>query len=190
MKLIGLAGILALSSLACQRKEEATAAKPPGSAPAENRTAAAGAGEGEEKLPPGKPTKSGPPAGSSKKSPPVAEPVADQPGYVKSPFSGKIIDVRGIPAGRMVADPMFPAAEKKHFRIPETPESDEPSDLPTDEQIASAPPAQGVPGKQGFIFSPYDNKIIDASGIEPGTVFKDPGSPPDAPRFIKLPGGE
>jgi hypothetical protein len=52
------------------------------------------------------------------------------------------------------------------------------------------PVAQAVPGKPGFIFSPYDNKVIDATSAEPGSIFKDPGSPPDEPRFIKLPGGE
>lgn len=37
---------------------------------------------------------------------PVAEPVPHQPGFVYHPVSGKIVDVRGIPAGLMVQQGM------------------------------------------------------------------------------------
>lgn len=49
---------------------------------------------------------------------PVARPVPGKPGMVFSPFNNKIIDVKGIPSGKLVADPTFPASEKKHFRVP------------------------------------------------------------------------
>jgi hypothetical protein len=49
---------------------------------------------------------------------PVARPVPGKPGLVFSPFNNKIVDVKGIPAGRIVADPVYPASEKKHFRVP------------------------------------------------------------------------
>ncbi len=48
----------------------------------------------------------------------VARPVPGKPGFVFSPFNNKIIDVKGIPSGRLVADPTYPASEKKHFRVP------------------------------------------------------------------------
>lgn len=48
----------------------------------------------------------------------VARPVPGKPGFVFSPFNNKVIDVKGIPSGRLVADPTFPASEKKHFRVP------------------------------------------------------------------------
>jgi hypothetical protein len=48
----------------------------------------------------------------------VAKPVPGKPGFVFSPFNNKIIDVKGIPSGRLVADPTYPASEKKHFRVP------------------------------------------------------------------------
>ena len=57
------------------------------------------------------------------KKPPVAEPVPGQPGKVISPYNGKHIDVTGIPPGSLVADPTYPAEEKKHFRVPEIPEA-------------------------------------------------------------------
>ena len=49
---------------------------------------------------------------------PVAGTVDGRPGFVASPYNGKIIDVRGVPSGTLVADPTFPPSEKKYFRIP------------------------------------------------------------------------
>ncbi|WP_193214825.1 hypothetical protein [Luteolibacter marinus] len=54
----------------------------------------------------------------NKNEPPVARPVPGKPGMVFSPFNNKVIDVKGIPTGRLVADPTYPASEKKHFRVP------------------------------------------------------------------------
>ncbi len=49
---------------------------------------------------------------------PVAEAVKDKPGYVVSPFNGKIIDVRDIPPGTLVQDPSAPQGWKSYFRVP------------------------------------------------------------------------
>jgi hypothetical protein len=48
----------------------------------------------------------------------TARPVPGRPGFVFSPFNNKIIDVKGIPSGKVVADPTYPASEKKHFKVP------------------------------------------------------------------------
>lgn len=178
MKSLWIAGIVAAGCLSCQREEstaESAAAghKPSTGLPQESAEAA-------ETPAAAKPTKASErPAGKAKRIH-VAEPVADRPGFVKSPFTGTVIDVRGIPAGTLVADPTFPADQQKHFRVPEVPEP---------EAMRNAPVATAVPGKAGFIFSPHDNKVIDVGGIEPGTVVRDPGSPPDEPRYLRLPGG-
>lgn len=58
------------------------------------------------------------PAAPAPKEIPVARPVPGKPGMVFSPFNNKVIDVKGIPSGRLVADPTYPASEKKHFRVP------------------------------------------------------------------------
>lgn len=49
---------------------------------------------------------------------PVARAVPGRPGFVFSPFNNKLIDVDGIPSGRLVADPHYPMSEKKYFRVP------------------------------------------------------------------------
>lgn len=67
----------------------------------------------------GKTAESGEEAVLVEKKPPFAEPVPGQPGKVISPYNGKHIDVTGIPPGSLVADPTYPAEEKKHFRVPE-----------------------------------------------------------------------
>lgn len=50
---------------------------------------------------------------------PVAEAVQGKPGFVLSPFNNKVVDVRDIPPGTLVADPTYPMEEKKFFRVPE-----------------------------------------------------------------------
>ncbi len=49
---------------------------------------------------------------------PTARAVPGKPGYVFSPFNNKIIDVKGIARGALVADPTYPANERMHFRVP------------------------------------------------------------------------
>ena len=49
---------------------------------------------------------------------PTAMAVPGKEGFVFSPFNNKLIDVQGIQSGRMVADPHYPAADKKYFRVP------------------------------------------------------------------------
>jgi hypothetical protein len=49
---------------------------------------------------------------------PVAAEVPGRPGFVFSPFNNKVVDVKGIPAGTLVADPQYPPTEKKHFYVP------------------------------------------------------------------------
>lgn len=83
---------------------------------------------------------------------PVAQAVPGEPGFVISPFNGRKIDVRGVPAGTLVADPHFPAAEKKYFVVPEPggPEKPEPaggepeSESRSDDESAEESPESGT----------------------------------------------
>jgi hypothetical protein len=52
-----------------------------------------------------------------------------------------------------------------------------PSEKRTTEDSATLPYARPVPGKPGFVYSPYDEKfLIDVRGAPPGTVVNDPNS--------------
>lgn len=48
----------------------------------------------------------------------VATPVPGSPGMVFSPYNNKVVDVKGLPSGTLVADPHYPVEEKKFFRVP------------------------------------------------------------------------
>lgn len=48
----------------------------------------------------------------------VAKAVEGQPGFVKSPYSDRIVDVRNIPSGTLVVDPSEPPEKKAYFRVP------------------------------------------------------------------------
>lgn len=63
-----------------------------------------------------------------------AKAIEGKPGYVTGPDSGKVIDVRDIPPGTLVADPTFPVEEKKYFRVPEP--------VPGPELVPELPPQQ------------------------------------------------
>jgi hypothetical protein len=60
-----------------------------------------------------------PPAPKSSATPhPTAIPVPGKAGFVFSPYNNKLIDVQGFAPGTLVADPTYPASERKHFRVP------------------------------------------------------------------------
>ena len=49
---------------------------------------------------------------------PTAVKVPGREGFVTSPYSGKVMDVRSIPSGKLVSDPDYPKSSKKFFYIP------------------------------------------------------------------------
>lgn len=55
------------------------------------------------------------------------------------------------------------------------------------EPQAPAPTASQVPGKAGFVFSPFNNKIIDVGGVPPGTLVMDPTYPAEEKRMFRVP---
>lgn len=48
----------------------------------------------------------------------TAEKAPGKPGYVRSPHTGKLVLVDGIPSGVVVPDQTCPPGEKKFFRVP------------------------------------------------------------------------
>ncbi len=69
------------------------------------------------------PTDPTPPADKPKTDYPFASKVPGKEGFVFSPYNNKVVDARDehgrvIPSGTLVADPTYPAAEKKYFRVP------------------------------------------------------------------------
>jgi len=92
------------------------------------------------------------------------EPVQDIP-----PSTSDLANTSRKPPGEPLPDPL-PAPQSTPLP-PTPPPAPEPP-----KKVAAPEYAKKVPGKPGWIRSPYDNKILDATGIPPGTEVKDPTS--------------
>lgn len=53
--------------------------------------------------------------------------------------------------------------------------------------VPEYPAASQVPGKEGFVFSPYNNQIIDVRDIPSGTLAADPTFPSDERKYFRVP---
>jgi hypothetical protein len=95
----------------------ATAAPPATEAPSNRSAPSAEAGANTRLSAPNKPA---PPQHKPPKPAeyPTAKALPDREGFVLSPYTNKIIDVRGLPSGTLVADPEFSTQDKKFFRVP------------------------------------------------------------------------
>jgi hypothetical protein len=47
--------------------------------------------------------------------------------------------------------------------------------------------ANPVPGKEGFVFSPYNNKMVDVRDIPSGTLVQDPTYPASEKKYFRVP---
>lgn len=47
--------------------------------------------------------------------------------------------------------------------------------------------ARPVPGKPGFVFSPFNNKIIDVKDFPSGTLVRDPNYPEAEKKYFRVP---
>lgn len=63
------------------------------------------------------------------------------------------------------------------------------SDKPQDPGQTSTgnPMANAVTGKSGFVFSPYNNKIVDVRGVPSGTLVMDPSYPASEKKVFRVP---
>lgn len=47
--------------------------------------------------------------------------------------------------------------------------------------------ANKVPGKEGFVFSPFNNKVVDVRDIPSGTLVQDPTYPASEKKYFRVP---
>lgn len=59
--------------------------------------------------------------------------------------------------------------------------------LEGDEPDDTYPVAKAVPGKAGFVFSPYNNRIVDVRGLSSGTMVQDPSMAPGEKITFQVP---
>lgn len=49
------------------------------------------------------------------------------------------------------------------------------------------PVARKVPGRDGFVFSPFNNKMLDVKGVPSGTKVRDPNFPESERKYFLVP---
>jgi hypothetical protein len=58
---------------------------------------------------------------------------------------------------------------------------------PVEPKRTDYPFANKVPGKDGFVFSPYNNKVVDVRDIPSGTLVQDPTYPASEKKYFRVP---
>ena len=70
---------------------------------------------------------------------------------------------------------------------PSDPLPQNPTPPPAETRRTDYPFANKVPGKDGFVFSPYNNKVVDVRDIPSGTLVQDPTYPASEKKFFRVP---
>lgn len=61
------------------------------------------------------------------------------------------------------------------------------TEKPATEKRTDYPFANPVPGKEGFVFSPFNNKLVDVRDIPSGTLVQDPTYPASEKKYFRVP---
>lgn len=86
-------------------------------------------------------------------------------------------------------DELKPREEATTQTPPENPGTVTPTEgpKPQGEKRSDYQFANKVPGKEGFVFSPYNNKVIDVRDIPSGTLVQDPTFPASEKKYFRVP---
>lgn len=77
---------------------------------------------------------------------------------------------------------------KKRVPEPKAEEAEENEEEPQAVELKDGyPVATAVPDKPGFVFSPYNRKLIDVTDSPSGTLVMDPHFPPTEKKFFRVP---
>lgn len=86
------------------------------------------------------------------------------------------------------AAPIQPAATRPSPAAPvqsaAKPAAREPAPAP---QQSDLPVATKAPGKEGYVLSPYNKKLILVRGVPSGTIVPDPASPASDKKYFRVP---
>lgn len=125
-------------------------------------------------------------------------------------YGRRIVPNKKQPSGSTVTDPKQQEIDAKRAEmrkkeeqrkkelgitdgsLPETDPSDSGVDALTTPPKNTTPPkshpvAASVPGKPGYVFSPYNNKVVDVRNIPSGTLVSDPSYPREDKKHFRVP---
>ncbi|WP_379713743.1 hypothetical protein [Haloferula chungangensis] len=80
-----------------------------------------------------------------------------------------------------------PVTSSKPAEKPKTQSAPAPAPAAPRQEATSVPVARKVPGREGFVFSPYNNKMIDVKGFPKGTKVRDPQYDASENKFFRVP---
>ncbi len=117
------------------------------------------------------------------------------------PIPDKPRGQRGQQAEETVTSQDQQKIQEQRDRMKETEEkekeiADQPKETPKNETVTDKPATQKkgeyafanpVPGKEGFVFSPYNNKLVDVRDIPSGTLVQDPTYPAAEKKYFRVP---
>lgn len=96
------------------------------------------------------------------------------PKTVTSPEQQKIKEQRDALKEKQATQKQDEVKTTPEVTGPPTTPGSLPPTPPVEEKRQEYKFANKVPGKDGFVFSPYNNKIVDVTGIPSGTLVQDP----------------
>ena len=107
----------------------------------------------------------------------------------ESPAAPPAAAERPAPVARVGGSPLTAAGEE----VVENSRT-RPLPRPEDRKLKPAPPvkqemptAVALEDKPGFVFSPYNNKVIDVNGLPSGTLVADPTYPTEEKKYFRVP---
>ncbi len=106
--------------------------------------------------------------------------------HVENPASGVPIATTGSAAGAGIQAGSAAAPEDEESP---TNQRTRPQQRPPDvkHQPPPTPVAEALPGKPGFVKSPFNDQIIDVTGIPSGSLAADPTFPAKEKRYFRVP---
>lgn len=121
-------------------------------------------------------------------------PVPDGPRNPRNPDADKTVtsqDQQKIQAQR---DEMKKRDEEQKKTEETADQLKKPEETTTTDKPAEEPKKKGdyafatpVPGKEGFVFSPYNQKLVDVRDIPSGTLVQDPTYPAAEKKYFRVP---
>lgn len=121
-------------------------------------------------------------------------PVPDGPRKPRTPDADKTVtsqDQQKIQAQR---DEMKKRDEEQKKTQETADQLKKPEETTTTDKPAEEPKKKGdyafatpVPGKEGFVFSPYNQKLVDVRDIPSGTLVQDPTYPAAEKKYFRVP---
>jgi hypothetical protein len=87
--------------------------------------------------------------------------------------------------GGQTTDPAAQTAEQKGKQLEDV--NPDATAQPAQPKVVSYPTAKPVPGKAGFVFSPYNNRQINVQGFNSGVKVADPYYPKSEKKYFIVP---